>query len=79
MALASPRAGGCPAIVQQIIWSANQIIGRPYIYGGGTRTSRLAVMTVRARVVRAPWRRLLTSPLDSSQFMHWGQPARVNG
>src|SRR5205807_3690951 len=24
-----------PAAVQQVIWSANQIIGLPYIYGGG--------------------------------------------
>ena len=27
-----------PAAVQQVIWSANQIIGRPYVFGGGHRS-----------------------------------------
>ena len=26
---------GAPAAVQQIIWAGNQLIGLPYIYGGG--------------------------------------------
>jgi cell wall-associated NlpC family hydrolase len=65
---------GAPAIVQQIIWSANQIIGRPYIYGGGHKNFKARGYDCSGLVSFAlHGGGLLTSPLDSSQFMHWGQ------
>ena len=37
--LASPPAGA-PVQVQNAIWAANQIIGKPYKYGGGHKSFR---------------------------------------
>ena len=65
---------GAPAIVQQIIWSANQIIGRPYIYGGGHKNFKARGYDCSGLVSFAlHGGGLVTSPLDSGQFMRWGQ------
>jgi cell wall-associated NlpC family hydrolase len=62
-----------PESVQQIIWTANQIIGLPYIYGGGhasfTSPGYDCSGTVSFALHGAS---LLTTPMDSSEFMAWG-------
>jgi cell wall-associated NlpC family hydrolase len=63
-----------PAEVQQAIWAANKIIGRPYVYGGGhTTTFRSKGYDCSGTVSFAlHGASLLTAPLDSSSFMRWG-------
>jgi cell wall-associated NlpC family hydrolase len=63
-----------PAAVQQIVWAGNQLIGLPYIYGGGHDASFISPGydcsgTVSFALHGAT---LLSSPLDSSEFMSWG-------
>jgi hypothetical protein len=63
-----------PPEVQQAVWSANRIIGLPYVYGGGHNT-RFAGRgydcsgTVSYALHGAG---LLRAPLDSGSFMRWG-------
>ncbi len=69
---AAPMA--VPAVVQGIIWAGNELIGLPYIYGGGhnatfTSPGYDCSGTVSFALHGAG---LLTSPLDSSEFMVWG-------
>jgi cell wall-associated NlpC family hydrolase len=62
-----------PAAVRRIIWSANQIIGRPYAFGGGHRSFASSGYDCSGTVSYAlHGGRLLKSPLDSGQFMSWG-------
>ncbi len=62
-----------PAAVQQIIWAANRIIGRPYVYGGGHRSFISYGYDCSGTVSFAlHGGHLLSSPLDSGQFMSWG-------
>lgn len=66
-----------PPSVQQVIWAANRIIGKPYAYGGGhTRSLRLAEGYDCSGTVSFALRGggLLTTPLDSSKLMRWGRP-----
>jgi hypothetical protein len=58
-----------------MIWTANRIIGRPYVYGGGhTASFRSAGYDCSGTVSFAlHGARLLESPLDSSSFLRWGQ------
>jgi cell wall-associated NlpC family hydrolase len=65
-----------PPEIQQAIWAANEIVGRPYVYGGGhNRTFRSTGYDCSGTVSYAlHGGSLLTSPLDSSSFMHWGEP-----
>ena len=67
-----------PAEVQQAIWAANEIIGKPYVYGGGHAASRTAATTARApSPTRCIGGGLLDgSPLDSVSFMSWGERGR---
>jgi cell wall-associated NlpC family hydrolase len=63
-----------PAAVQEMIWAGNQLIGLPYIYGGGhnatfTSPGYDCSGTVSFALHGAD---LLTSPLDSGEFMTWG-------
>lgn len=63
-----------PATVQEIVWAGNQLIGLPYIYGGGhnatfTSPGYDCSGTVSFALHGAA---LLSSPLDSSEFMSWG-------
>lgn len=69
---AAPEAA--PAAVQEMIWAGNQLIGLPYIYGGGHNPSFLSPGydcsgTVSFALHGAD---LLSSPEDSSEFMDWG-------
>jgi hypothetical protein len=62
-----------PPAVQEIIWAGNQIIGLPYIYGGGhasfTSPGYDCSGTVSFALHGAA---LLSAPMDSSEFMGWG-------
>ncbi|HST56811.1 MAG TPA: hypothetical protein VLJ42_13070 [Solirubrobacteraceae bacterium] len=63
-----------PAAIQAIVWAGNQIVGLPYVYGGGHNTSFTSrgydcSGTVSFALHGAS---LLSSPDDSSQFMKWG-------
>jgi cell wall-associated NlpC family hydrolase len=66
---------GAPAGVQNAIWAANAIIGKPYVYGGGhTASFRGRGYDCSGTVSYAlHGASLLRSPLDSSGFMRWGK------
>jgi hypothetical protein len=73
---AIPPASAPPRVVAAIE-AANQIVGKPYRYGGGHRlfSSRLdsgydCSGSVSQALRGGGW---LKSPLDSSSFMRWGQ------
>jgi cell wall-associated NlpC family hydrolase len=62
-----------PAAVQQMIWTANQIIGLPYIYGGGHQSFESPGYDCSGTVSYAlHGASLLTIPEDSSELMAWG-------
>lgn len=64
-----------PAAVQEAIWAANEIVGMPYVYGGGhNRTFRSRGYDCSGTISYAlHGARLLRSPLDSSSFAHWAR------
>ena len=66
-----------PEAVQQAIWAANEIIGKPYRYGGGHRRVQDSGYdcsgTVSFALIGAG---LLDDPLDSSSYMSWGDRGR---
>jgi cell wall-associated NlpC family hydrolase len=64
-----------PAEIQKAIWAANEIIGRPYVYGGGhNATFKSRGYDCSGTVSYAlHGARILRSPLDSGSFMRWGQ------
>jgi cell wall-associated NlpC family hydrolase len=62
-----------PALVQEIIWSGDQIIGLPYIYGGGHGSFESPGYDCSGTVSFAlHGASLLATPEDSSEFMAWG-------
>jgi cell wall-associated NlpC family hydrolase len=62
-----------PEPVQQIVWAANQIIGLPYIYGGGHASFTSPGYDCSGTVSFAlHGANLITTPEDSSEFMGWG-------
>lgn len=62
-----------PASVQKIIWAGNQIIGLPYIYGGGHGSFKSRGYDCSGTVSFAlHGAHLLSFPEDSSEFMQWG-------
>jgi cell wall-associated NlpC family hydrolase len=63
-----------PQAVKDAISAANEIVGKPYQYGGGhTRTFRSKGYDCSGTISYAlRGGSLLTSPLDSSSFMKWG-------
>ncbi len=62
-----------PAVVQQIIWAGNQIIGLPYIFGGGHASFISPGYDCSGTVSFAlHGGDLLQSPEDSSEFEVWG-------
>ena len=66
-----------PEEVQQAVWAANEIIGKPYRYGGGHRRVEDTGYDCSGTVsLRADRRGLQDSPLDSSKFMSWGESGR---
>ena len=64
---------GAPAVVRAIIWAANRIIGRPYVFGGGHRSFASFGYDCSGTVSFAlHGGGLLSSPLDSTAFETWG-------
>jgi cell wall-associated NlpC family hydrolase len=62
-----------PAAVQEIIWAGDQIIGLPYIWGGGHASFKAAGYDCSGTVSFAlHGADLLATPEDSSEFMNWG-------
>ncbi len=62
-----------PAVVQQVIWAGNQIIGLPYIYGGGHASFISPGYDCSGTVSFAlHGASLLSTPMDSSEFEVWG-------
>ena len=71
--LASAPAGA-PLAVQQAIWAGNKLIGKPYRYGGGHRRFNDVAYDCSGSVSYALHGGLLvTTPMDSSDFMSWGK------
>lgn len=62
-----------PAAVQEIVWAGDQLIGLPYIYGGGHASFISPGYDCSGTVSFAlHGADLLASPEDSSEFMGWG-------
>ncbi|HWI22270.1 MAG TPA: hypothetical protein VNT22_06605 [Baekduia sp.] len=74
--LASPPQMAPPQ-VQNAIWAANQIIGKPYKYGGGHKDFRVAsgydCSSTVSWALNGAQANLLKTPLDSRSFMKWGE------
>jgi cell wall-associated NlpC family hydrolase len=63
-----------PAAVQQIVWAGNQLIGLPYIYGGGHGSFISPGYDCSGTVSFAlHGADLVPAPMDSSEFMGWGE------
>jgi cell wall-associated NlpC family hydrolase len=61
-----------PPGVQEIIWSGNQIIGLPYIFGGGHASFSSPGYDCSGTVSFAlHGAGLLSTPMDSTEFAHW--------
>jgi len=66
-----------PLVVQQAIWAANTLRYKPYVYGGGHQSFRSRGYDCSGTVSFALHAAgLLRAPLDSSDFMRWGQRGR---
>jgi cell wall-associated NlpC family hydrolase len=62
-----------PAVIQQVVWAGNQIIGLPYIFGGGHASFVSPGYDCSGTVSFAlHGGNLLQSPEDSSEFEGWG-------
>ncbi len=62
-----------PLVVQEVIWAGNQIIGLPYIFGGGHASFVSAGYDCSGTVSFAlHGAGLLSTPMDSSEFETWG-------
>lgn len=74
--LAVPPIGAPPQVVAAIA-AANQIVRKPYIWGGGHRSFISRGYDCSGSVSFAlHGAGLLQTPLDSSDFMHWGLRGR---
>jgi cell wall-associated NlpC family hydrolase len=63
-----------PAAVQEIIWAGDQLIGLPYIYGGGHASFISPGYDCSGTVSFAlHGASLIATPMDSSEFMGWGE------
>jgi len=61
-----------PPAVQEIVWAGNQIIGLPYIFGGGHASFISPGYDCSGTVSFAlHGASLLSKPMDSSEFMGW--------
>jgi cell wall-associated NlpC family hydrolase len=64
---------GIPAVIQDIIWAGNELIGLPYIYGGGHGSFVSPGYDCSGTVSFAlHGADLLSVPKDSSEFEVWG-------
>lgn len=72
---AAPAAA--PARVQRAIWAANEIVGRPYRYGGGHATFKDTGYDCSGTVSYAlRGARLVRRPMASGAYTAWGRPGR---
>jgi hypothetical protein len=64
-----------PVEVQEAVFAANEIVGKPYVYGGGhNRAFKSSGYDCSGTVSYAlHGAGLLKSPLDSGSFMRWGE------
>jgi cell wall-associated NlpC family hydrolase len=66
-----------PAEVQAAVWAANEIVDKPYRYGGGHASFEDSGYDCSGTVSFAlNAAGLLKSPLDSSSFMRWGKKGK---
>jgi cell wall-associated NlpC family hydrolase len=66
-----------PLEVQQAVWAANDLLDKPYVYGGGHKSFRASGYDCSGTVSYAlNGAGVLDSPLDSSTFMSWGEARR---
>jgi len=64
---------GAPAVIQDIVWAGNEVIGLPYIYGGGHGSFVSPGYDCSGTVSYAlHGADLLPAPEDSSEFEVWG-------
>jgi hypothetical protein len=62
-----------PPAVQALVWTANQIIGLPYVFGGGHASFQALGYDCSGTVSFAlHGAAVLTTPEDSSELMVWG-------
>lgn len=62
-----------PKAVQEMIWAGNQIIGKPYVYGGGHGSFKSYGYDCSGTVSFAlHGAGLIKTPMDSSEMMGWG-------
>jgi cell wall-associated NlpC family hydrolase len=62
-----------PEAVQKVIWAGNEIIGLPYVFGGGHGSFVSSGYDCSGTVSYAlHGGNFLTTPMDSSEFMKWG-------
>jgi septal ring factor EnvC (AmiA/AmiB activator) len=65
---------GAPAVVEQVMAAGNAIAGLPYVYGGGHGSFQAAAYDCSGSVSYAlAGAGLVSSPLDSTSFMSWGE------
>ena len=66
-----------PPAVQEAVFAANEIVGKPYRYGGGHRSFKDSGYDCSGTVSYAlRGAQVLKSPLDSSSFMRWGEKGK---
>ncbi|HEY7076758.1 MAG TPA: peptidoglycan-binding protein [Solirubrobacteraceae bacterium] len=76
-ARAGGGGGGLPLLVRRVIAAGNRIAHMPYRYGGGHASFNDSGYDCSGSVSYAlHGAGLLSSPLDSSEFMSWGAPGR---
>lgn len=62
-----------PSEVQEAVWAANELLDKPYLYGGGHQSFESAGYDCSGTVSYAlNGAGLLDAPLDSTSFMSWG-------
>jgi hypothetical protein len=73
---AAPAAA--PMRVKKAIWAANEIVGKPYKYGGGHNTTFKDSGYDCSGTVSYALRggRFVTSPMPSGSYMRWGAPGK---
>ena len=66
-----------PLEIQQVIWAGNKLIKKPYSYGGGHASFHSKGYDCSGSVSYAlHGGALLDSPMDSSDFMKWGNSGK---
>jgi cell wall-associated NlpC family hydrolase len=69
---AAPEAA--PKAVKEMIWAANEIVGKPYIYGGGHASFKSEGYDCSGTVSYAlHGADLIETPMDSSEMEGWGE------